>query len=280
MNTRELTIKAEFSKFHHIDQNYHSNHSQLLHRHDDQLELLYVVNGTGQYIVDQKSWNVQSGNLIICNPGILHGEVPFSANCMESYCCVLKNIWIENLPAEEFLTLSQNPVLNFTEDRQGFEHLLCALKFFSACDPPSLPACDLLGQSVLSIVCQKLRKRHQPDTVLRKKVDYFIDSVISYLNDHYRESITLKELGERFHISHYYLSHIFKEQTGYSPMKYVAQLRIGEAQSLLMNTEKSITAISEELGFHDNSHFNVSFKKYTNLSPSEYRQYLKDCLNK
>ena len=59
-------------------------------------------------------------------------------------------------------------------------------------------------------------------------------------------------------------------------MKYVAQLKIGEAQKLLMNTDKSIGSISEELGFNDNSHFNVMFKKYTGLSPTEYRQYFKN----
>jgi transcriptional regulator GlxA family with amidase domain len=71
------------------------------------------------------------------------------------------------------------------------------------------------------------------------------------------------------------LSHIFKEQTGYSPIKYASQLKIGEAQSLLMNTDRSVGSISEELGFGDNCHFNVMFKKYTNLSPTEYRRHFR-----
>ncbi len=103
--------------------------------------------------------------------------------------------------------------------------------------------------------------------------------VIKYLETYYKEAITLSDLGNKFHVSHYYLSHIFKEQTGYSPMKYVAQLKIGEAQKLLMNTDKSIGSISEELGFNDNSHFNVMFKnipgcrRQNTVSTLRTRQY-------
>ncbi len=276
MDKKDLSIRARFSRLHYVDQDYHSNHSQLLHSHEDCLELLYIMSGEGQYIVGGRQWPVHSGNLVICNAGVLHGETYFSANNMETYCCVLDNISIGGMPGNDFQRLTQNPILNFVEERQCVEHLILALASLNPEAAAFSKTRDLLAETILIIVCEKLLQRHQEDTVLHNNVDDFIDLVIKYLETYYKEPITLSDLGNRFHVSHYYLSHIFKEQTGYSPMKYVVQLKIGEAQKLLMNTEKSIGSISEELGFSDNSHFNVMFKKYTGLSPTEYRQYFKN----
>ena len=61
-----------------------------------------------------------------------------------------------------------------------------------------------------------------------------------YLDEHYMEPIQLQSLGERFHISQFYLSHIFKAETGLSPMKYVMHRRIGQSQNLLMNTDMPV----------------------------------------
>ena len=87
------------------------------------------------------------------------------------------------------------------------------------------------------------------------------------------ESLQLPELGERFHISHYYLSRLFKAETGLSPMKYVMYRKIGESQNLLMNTELPIGTISDRMGFLDNCHFSTTFKKYIGLTPTQYRQH-------
>ncbi|MGI6008246.1 MAG: AraC family transcriptional regulator [Ruminococcus sp.] len=272
----KLTTNVQFITMHYVDQHYHSHHSQLIHCHDE-LELFYVMNGAGHYIVDGRKWAIHDGNLIICNAGILHGEEPFSSNDMESYCCVLKNIDEQELgmSVENFRLLSANPVLNFsdTDERKAFEHLLLALNELKNTSRKSQQICSQIACCLLKLVSEKLSERHRQDHLLHSKVDDFINSVIKYLENHYRESLTLAELGKKFHISHYYLSHIFKEQTGYSPIKYAAQLKIGEAQNLLMNTGRSIGSISEYLGFNDSCHFNVMFKKYTNLSPSEYRQH-------
>lgn len=275
MKKDNFSVRAEFSRVIHIDPYYHANHSQLLHYHEDELELLYIMEGEGSYIVDGRKYAVRSGNIIICNAKVLHGEAAFSSNSMESYCCVLKHAAIDNLDDDEFRRITQNPVLNFQEDKEGFEYLIKALNSLSEKEGTSKELQNQIAGSILYMVCEKLLQRHQQDGVLRKSIDDFIDSVIKYLEAHYKETITLNDLGKKFHISHYYLSHIFKEQTGYSPIKYAAQLRVGEAQRLLMYTEKSIGDIGEELGFNDNCHFNVMFKKYTGLAPSKYRQYFK-----
>lgn len=89
------------------------------------------------------------------------------------------------------------------------------------------------------------------------------------------EPLTLEELGETFNISHYYLSHLFKTETGLSPMKYIVHRKIGEAQNLLMNTDMLIGQICEVTGFSDSCHFSSMFKKYIGVTPTQYRQHFR-----
>jgi hypothetical protein len=144
---------------------YHSHHSQLLHRHSE-LELFYVINGTGRYMVNGRTWAIQKGNLVICASGILHGEEPFSDNDMETYCCVLKDLQFHPMTEKDFFTLIQHPVLYFPpgDERLGFEHLLLSLASFGKHLPDSASLCGRISEILLDIVLQKLARRHRQDT--------------------------------------------------------------------------------------------------------------------
>lgn len=73
------------------------------------------------------------------------------------------------------------------------------------------------------------------------------------------------------------LSHLFKEQTGYSPMNYVIRRRIGEAQTLLITTRDPIGEIAGRVGFANPNNFNIQFQKQVGLSLREYRRvYVSD----
>ena len=92
-----------------------------------------------------------------------------------------------------------------------------------------------------------------------------------YIDRHYMEPITLQSMGEAMHISPYYLSHVFKEMSGYSPVQYLLRRRIGEAQTLLITTELSVTRIAEMVGYDSSSYFNLQFTKNVGMPPNKYR---------
>ena len=86
------------------------------------------------------------------------------------------------------------------------------------------------------------------------------------------EPITLQTMGESLRVSPYYLSHVFKQMSGYSPMQYLLRRRIGEAQTLLITTDLSITRIAEMVGYDTQSYFNLQFTKNVGMSPGKFRQ--------
>ena len=93
-----------------------------------------------------------------------------------------------------------------------------------------------------------------------------------YIDKHYMEPITLHSMGEALHISSYYLSHVFKQMSGYSPVQYLLRRRIGEAQTLLITTDLSITHIAEMVGYDTQSYFNLQFTKNVGMPPNKFRQ--------
>lgn len=88
----------------------------------------------------------------------------------------------------------------------------------------------------------------------------------------FQQKISLAQLADEFHLSTYYLSHLFKRITGYSLMGYLRCCRIAAAKRYLIQTEMSIEEIVTKCGFSDSNNFGRTFKSETGFSPSKFRQ--------
>lgn len=93
-----------------------------------------------------------------------------------------------------------------------------------------------------------------------------------YLENHFTENITLSALSEKYAVSKYHLSHDFKAYFGTSPIRYLIRFRIEHAKYLLMNTDLPIQTIAFSVGIPDLNNFANHFRKYTGITPSEYRR--------
>ena len=91
-----------------------------------------------------------------------------------------------------------------------------------------------------------------------------------YLNEHLSESLTLNDIAEKFFISSYHLSHLFKKYMGMTCIECVHWMRIEKAKNLLKNTNMSIKEISESTGYSNLNNFYMHFKKLTGMTPKAY----------
>lgn len=96
--------------------------------------------------------------------------------------------------------------------------------------------------------------------------------VIYYLQSCYNQKITVEKLAEEFHTNRTTLLNDFKKYTGKSISRYLIQLRLTMASTLLRDTDLSVDEICERTGFSDISYFSKVFKKKLFLTPSEYRK--------
>lgn len=101
--------------------------------------------------------------------------------------------------------------------------------------------------------------------------DKFAD-LISYIDKHYAEDLTLERAAEYVGFSKFHFSRLFKEYTGTTYYDHLLNRRIQAAQELLM-TQMPVTDICYQTGFHSPTSFSRSFKAVTGFSPKEYRRY-------
>ena len=98
------------------------------------------------------------------------------------------------------------------------------------------------------------------------------DQVIDYIREHYTEDINRNTLSERFHFSPEYIGKMFRKDIGTSLNDYINSLRVEKAKHLLENTNTKVIDIALEVGFDTLPYFSSVFKKYTGLSPAEFRK--------
>ena len=99
-----------------------------------------------------------------------------------------------------------------------------------------------------------------------------IDKVLVYLNENFKDDVSLETAADICHMNKSYFSRYFKKVTGIGFSRYLTALRIKEASLLLKNTNMSIGEIAEKSGFESQQHFCYIFKKETGLSAGEYRK--------
>lgn len=97
-----------------------------------------------------------------------------------------------------------------------------------------------------------------------------VNDILLYLNAHLNESLTLSEIAEKFYISSYHLSHLFKKYMGRTCIECVHWMRIEKAKELLKNTNMSIKEVSEQVGYANLNNFYMHFKKLTEMTPKAY----------
>lgn len=98
-----------------------------------------------------------------------------------------------------------------------------------------------------------------------------IKKAISYIATNFFKSITLEDVANFVHLNSSYFSTKFKQSTGSSFKEYLNLVRIEESKRLLANTDYSVIDIAVATGFEDQSYFSKVFKKYTGLTPKQYR---------
>lgn len=93
-----------------------------------------------------------------------------------------------------------------------------------------------------------------------------------YIDEHYKEGVKLQEVAEYVGLTPTYLSTLFKKQVGKSLVEYLTHVRIQNAKQLLVDRNRNISDIADEVGFVDEKYFIKRFKRVTGLTPNEYRK--------
>lgn len=96
--------------------------------------------------------------------------------------------------------------------------------------------------------------------------------ILDYIEAHFLDDITLKQVAEHFHFSEKYFSRYFKQKMDVSYTQYLTSLKIRQAKYDLQHTDTSLYEIAMKLNFSDASYFTRVFRNAEGITPSEYRR--------
>lgn len=110
-------------------------------------------------------------------------------------------------------------------------------------------------------------------TEISDKQKDLVHKVRDYMEEHFaEEELSLNSLASRFYVNPSYLSRVFKEKTGSTFSSLLFEIRMKEAEKLVMRTDLKAYEIAEQVGIADPHYFSACFKKYTGMSVSDYKR--------
>lgn len=127
------------------------------------------------------------------------------------------------------------------------------------------------------ITLEKLQQRVRKSD---SKIDERIQGVIDYISLHPTDRYTPAEMAEIAGLSKQRFSHLFKEQTGKSPMLYIKELRLTIAARRLLVSSENISDIAYSVAYEDPNYFIREFKSAVGYTPNQYRKAARESGNR
>ena len=230
-------------------------------------ELFYIVGGDGQFQINDRIFPVQAHQLVVVNPNIIHTEVSYEAHPLEYIVVGIEGLELTDPGTQEgryciYTFPEENPVLTC------MQNILQEMQYREA-------EYQTVCQALMEIIMvHLLRNASVSATQVHSHfpTNRQCASVRYYIEQHYKENITLDLLAEKASINKYYMAHAFKREYGVSPISYLITCRIREGKRLLSETDLSLSQIANILGFSSSSYFSQSFRNSEGMSPTEYRK--------
>ncbi|MBQ7912464.1 MAG: helix-turn-helix transcriptional regulator [Clostridia bacterium] len=235
------------------------------HNHEA-YEIYYLIHGDREYFIEDNFFHVSNGDFILVPKGKLHrtsGQsctrivISFSEEFLLKYytpsavefllqAFTKYHVHPEGASGQRVLTIFDEMKKLYTEHSDRIFILLAELLDILSCAP---------------VV--------EDDTT---KTSTRIREIVAYVNKHYGQLNGIQEVAEKFYLSKAYLCRQFKKTMGITFSDYLTKTKLYHSTTKLMTTNKKVSEIAEECGFHSCAYFCNIFKREYGITPIVYRQ--------
>ena len=256
-------------------------------------EIYFFEEGECKYLIQNRIYELEPGDIILLDGLTLHKSNPLSPDTYVRSMIHFSPAWLE----------SMLPILGISNLLDPFQKLNnCILRTrFDASGQYVAKKIKWISKQ-LEVIDQEYRRTGNINVILESelKLEFLqlllyiykisecehlrikqkktekkqhAENIASWINRYYSEKISLERIAKELNLNKYYVSHVFKEVTGYTVMQYVMECRLIQVKYLLeMRPDLSLEEIFTSTGFESGAHFSRFFKEKMGMTPTSYRK--------
>ena len=229
-------------------------------------EIYFMLEGNCIYIIDDKVYNIQAGDIVVIPDGTIHhtkyDDINHSRILINCSCEYIPESVRSVISSENYLY--RNPFIT-DEIKRIFEKTEAEYKLK-----------DSFSDEILTCLTHSLfylLLRNSDSCITVDDGNKVIEQAVAYIRENFASDITLSSLAKRFSVSPEHFSRMFKKETGLGFSKYLNSLRLQYAEHLLRSSDKqNITQVAEICGFEDSNYFSKKFKEVYGASPKKVQK--------
>lgn len=235
-------------------------------------EITYAISGKAKFISDDFTYDVEAGQIHYIGQNSVHA-IQVSPDENFRFLCIGFIPDKTHFAVKAFYdTVSGRPhfVVNDNSTVKRLSEFLIR-EFYNRDDFSKEMIAQYISQILITVSRILEGKTYDYHNSTGPSASYAMYKILRFIDREYLHITDVKSIAKSLSYSEYYLSHLFKERMGITIKEYLSKKKISYGAELLLTSELSVEKIAEQLGFSSAYSFRRAFKKYTSLSPTEYK---------
>lgn len=228
-------------------------------------EMFFITEGHGRFRTQHEEFPVAIHDLVVVNAHVLHTELSQLDSPLEYIV----------LGVEGLETMGGAKGYTMLHLHGGWKELMGCLELMLQEASEARSGYEEVCRHLLEVTLIRLGRQEElslePESS-DSRVSRECGLVRRYIDNHFKENLSLDQLAQLAHVNKYYLAHAFRREFGASPINYLISRRVEESRFLLRETDHSLSLIAQMLGFSSASYFSQCFRRVEGVSPIEYRR--------
>ena len=250
-----------------------------LHWHEE-IELLYQLNGRSDIQIDGEKYQIQNKLLTVIDSRQVHSIHTYSDTSMFICVHISKKLIEKYIPDIDLYRIycipDDIPDSQFPEYLSVCRQMEALLRLYITDKPAWQMESEGIILQVLAQLIRHFSRKSAPDEIGLSSADRTsfnrIRDVITYVEEHFREPISLQDIAGHLSLGREYFCRFFKKNMGMSFLRYLNEVRISHVYRDLEQTDAPIAEIAEKNGFHNQKLFNRTFREVYGCTPSAVRR--------
>ena len=238
-------------------------------------ELLFILYGQADIIIEDRAWSLSAEDICLINSNSMHQVIPHHCQALS----VRFRPEALKMPGdtEEFYYELNSAGQTSSQRYHYVRYLIAQLVRVNASGENAYMTLSLL-YALVSHLSDNFRIPAPPGANTAARLRGRMSEILQYIDDHYRDGITLSELAEAQHLTVPYLATFFEKKMGMTFLTYYNSIRLTRAVNQMLSSDAPLEKIALDNGFRDSRSFVALFKKKYQCLPSVYRKEYKSGL--